>query len=39
MLFIDIDKKKELSGGHIQILLFKDIETLELSGGHIEVCY
>ena len=30
-------KKKELTGNHIEIVLFIEIETLELTSGHIDI--
>ena len=45
MLFI-VMEKLELPGGHIEIMLFIEIELynslaaiLKLTGGHIELCY
>ena len=38
LVFINMKKKKkEFPGGHIENMLFLEMEKLELIGGHIEI--
>ena len=37
MFFIDMEKKIEFPGGHIEIMVFIESAKLELTGGHIRI--